>query len=400
MAREWLLRGVDPEELKPDEKIAAPVTPKGWLENFWYHHKWAFLGGVFAAVVATILVVQLVTRDLPDYHVLLMTKQAYLDQDIEAMEDLLAQYGQDLDGDGKVEVAIQNCRIDKDTNLQQNSGFQIVQAHLMAGDVLFFVWDEGAYELIMDGLDNALEEGDTFLTPLPAAAGVEGEGLLYNWSGDPRAEALSVFPDTLLFGVRDTHGTAGDADKLHEDCMALLEAFIQGRHAATFKDEPMATVTGDETTGTTTTTEAVETTTTKKTTAATKKAETTKKVTTTSATKAKVTTTTTGKKAVAVQVADPSTGISWDGKSPIVYTYTDGTTGTVPKDGATYEGLPGKITIYHAPKDVETVKTCSYCGKAKGRGQNGTCIRWLMGDAVCPNCGEHVKSHTCHTCEE
>ena len=101
----------------------------------------------------------------------------------------------------------------------------------MAGDVLFFVWDEGAYELIMDGLDNALEEGDTFLTPLPAVAGVEGEGLLYNWSGDPRAESLSVFPDTLLFGVRDTHGTAGDADKLHEDCMALLEAFIQGRNA-------------------------------------------------------------------------------------------------------------------------------------------------------------------------
>lgn len=231
MAREWLLRGVDPEELKPDEKIAAPVTPKGWLENFWYHHKWAFLGGVFAAVVATVLVVQLVTRDLPDYHVLLMTKQAYLDPDIEAMEDLLAQYGQDLDGDGKVEVAIQNCRIDKDTNLQQNSGFQIVQAHLMAGDVLFFVWDEGAYDLVMDGIDNALEEGDTFLTPLPAVAGVEGEGLLYNWSGDPRAEALKAFPDTLLFGVRDTHGTAGDADKLHEDCMALLEAFIQGRNA-------------------------------------------------------------------------------------------------------------------------------------------------------------------------
>lgn len=400
MAREWLLRGVDPEELKPDEKIAAPVTPKGWLENFWYHHKWAFLGGLFAVVVATVLVVQLVTRDLPDYHVLLMTKQAYLDPDIEAIENLLAQYGQDLDEDGKVEVSIQNCRIDKDTSLQQNSGFQIVQAHLMAGDVLFFVWDESAYELVMDGVDNAMEEGTTFLTPLPPVAGVEGEGLLYNWAGDPRAEALEAFPETLLFGVRDTHGTAGDADKLHEDCMALLEAFIEGRTTtATIKDEPMATVTGDETTGTTTTTEAVETTTTKKTTAATKKAETTKKATTTSATKAKVTTTT-KKKSTVVQAADFRTGISWDGKSPIVYTYTDGTTGTTPKDGATYEVLPGKVSTYYAPKDVEVSNRCPYCDKTLGDGQNGTCVVWLMGDVDCPNCGEHVKSHTCHTCEE
>ena len=75
MAREWLLRGVDPEELKPDQKIEAPDTPKGWLENFWYHHKWTFLGGVFLAVILIVLVTQLITRDTPDYHVVLMTKR-------------------------------------------------------------------------------------------------------------------------------------------------------------------------------------------------------------------------------------------------------------------------------------------------------------------------------------
>ena len=232
MAREWLLRGVDPEELKPDEKISAPSTPRGWLENFWYHHKWAFLGSLFAVVVGAVLVVQLVTRDLPDYHILLMTKQTHLETTVEAMENLLAAYGEDLDGDGKVEVSIQNCRIAKDTNQQYNSGFQIVQAHLMAGDVLFFVWDESAYEMFMDGLDNALEEGVTFLTPLPATSGVVGEGLLYDWTDDPRrTEGLVALPERMYFGVRDTHGTAGEAEQLHRECMDLIEAFIAGRNA-------------------------------------------------------------------------------------------------------------------------------------------------------------------------
>lgn len=231
MAREWLLRGVDPEELKPREQVSAPSTPRTRWENFWYHYKWLFWGCAFAVVVLVVLVVQLIQRDPADYQVLLLTDKTYMEADVTAMEQLLATYGEDLDGDGKVEVSIQNCRIAKETNQQYNSGFQMVQAHLMAGDVLFFIWDEDAYELFMDGLDNALEEGVTFLTPLPAVDGVSPDGFLYNWAGDSRADGLGVFPDTLYFGVRDTHGTAGDAEQLHRDTMALLEAFIQQRNA-------------------------------------------------------------------------------------------------------------------------------------------------------------------------
>lgn len=172
---------------------------------------------------------------------------------------------------------------------------------------------------------------------------------------------------------------------------------------ATIKDEPLATETGDEMAGATTTT-TVNTSSLDKTetTAQGGSASVTKatvsKTTKTQATKA--TKTTSGEKPAVVQRADPNTGISWDGKSPIVYTYEDGTTGTTPKDGATYEGLPGMITTYNAPKDVQVSDTCSRCGKVSGDGKHGTCARWLMGDVDCPNCGEHVEAHTCHTCDE
>lgn len=234
MAREWLLRGVDPEELKPDEKIAAPTTPKSKWENFWYHHKWTFWGSAFAVVVGIVLVVQLVTRDPADYQILMMTEQAYLDTEIALLEEMMTPYGQDLDGDGKVEISIQNCRIAKDTNQQYNSGFQMVQAHLATGDVLFFVWDKGAYDYFMDGLSNVLEDGVQFLTDVPGdGTGIIEEGKLYNWAEDPRRTGdLTRLPQDLYFGVRDTHGTAGDAGKMHQDCMALLEAFIKDQKTA------------------------------------------------------------------------------------------------------------------------------------------------------------------------
>ncbi len=150
--------------------------------------------------------------------------------------------------------------------------------------------------------------------------------------------------------------------------------------------------------------------------------------------------------------ANPETGLSWDGVSPIIYTYPDGTTGTEPKDGATYEYLPGWIETYkvlrdaigrevgsictHCGKTVGTYSSgtkceqnarafyccccgvfveaftchtcafitneipyCTHCGKISGDGLNGTCLRYWAGNGnECPNCGDFVSVKICHTC--
>lgn len=110
---------------------------------------------------------------------------------------------------------------------------------------------------------------------------------------------------------------------------------------------------------------------------------------------------TSGKKVV--QRADPETGISWDGVSPIVYTYADGTTGTEKREGATYEAYPGMITtvVTIEKGDGEYDHHCDYCGKPGGDGANGTCVRyWTGGDHTCERCGTVIPEDTCHTCAE
>lgn len=111
-----------------------------------------------------------------------------------------------------------------------------------------------------------------------------------------------------------------------------------------------------------------------------------------------------------VRYADPLTGLSWDGKSPIIYTYEDGTTGTTPQLGATYYSDPYTISTVNA-YDMGWItydefsggasdSTCLHCGKPMGNGLNGTCVRWMAGSShVCPNCGETVATQVCHTCK-
>lgn len=101
----------------------------------------------------------------------------------------------------------------------------------------------------------------------------------------------------------------------------------------------------------------------------------------------------------------PSTG------NQIIYTYPDGTTGTTPKNGATYEMKPGVIVTYRepvsssTPEEVENAKNgisyCKHCEKLRGDGSSGTCRRWLIaGDHTCKLCKETVPANVCHTCKE
>lgn len=233
MAREWLLRGVDPEELKPTPKDEGPQTPKSKWENFWYHHKWTFWLSLFVAVVVIVGITQLFTRDDPDYRVLLITENAYTTNELEALASLLEPYGTDIDGDGKVEVRVENCLYGKNVDQSRNSGVQAVQAHLVAGDRMFFMWDPACYKQFMRSLRKG-EEEVAFLAPLSAEGkGIIEDGKVYNWKDDPRPiEELKKRIPELYFGVRLPQGTAQDSKELHEQSLELLEKFIADEKTA------------------------------------------------------------------------------------------------------------------------------------------------------------------------
>lgn len=233
MAREWLLRGVDPEELKPTQHEEIPQTPRSRWENFWFHHKLKFWLILFVAVVAVVGITQLINRDKPDYYVLLITESAYTNPEREALAALLQQYGTDVDGDGKVEVQVENCLYSADLSQSRNSGIQQVQAHLMAGDRMFFMFDPHSYKqfsrILVDDEGQPME----FFAPITVESkGLIEEGKLYNWKDDPRPiPELTARTPELYFGVRQMQGSATN-EALYQQCMELLENFIADQKTA------------------------------------------------------------------------------------------------------------------------------------------------------------------------
>ena len=101
-----------------------------------------------------------------------------------------------------------------------------------------------------------------------------------------------------------------------------------------------------------------------------------------------------------VRDADPKTGISWDGESKIIYRTAEGLT-TEKTYGGYYEIRPNEwVQLPYEIKEETVTDKCEHCGKVRGDGTNGTCIRYSLadGDMTCPNCGRNIPKHTCHTC--
>lgn len=231
MAREMYLVGVSEDELKPTPKIEPPRTPKEKWANFWYHYKWLFWGCLFGAVVLVVLVVQSATVNRPDYQVLLVSDQAYLDTQLDPLEMSLAKYGKDLDGDGQVEVQILNCYMGQKGSSEYLANNQALQAHMISGDVMLYIFEPKQYTAYMENIQNVAEGDYSFLATLSFEDTLE-EGTVFNWAKSPRRsedKLLKGLPENLYFGVRTASGVvAGQADT-HIQAMELLTAYATGQ---------------------------------------------------------------------------------------------------------------------------------------------------------------------------
>lgn len=101
-----------------------------------------------------------------------------------------------------------------------------------------------------------------------------------------------------------------------------------------------------------------------------------------------------------VRDADPETGISWDGESKIIYRTAEGLTAEKTYGGY-YEIRPNEwVQLPYEIKAETATDKCEHCGRVRGDGSGGTCIRYSLadGDMTCPNCGKIIPKHTCHTC--
>jgi len=105
-------------DVKPEEK--RELTPREKRQNWWHYHKWQLLIGLLCLVMLGSVVSGAVrnSRNVPDYTIAFVGKAALPDETCRALEQAFASVGEDLNGNGKVQVELLQFRLqDQDAEL-------------------------------------------------------------------------------------------------------------------------------------------------------------------------------------------------------------------------------------------------------------------------------------------
>ena len=235
MAREMALAGVDRSELTPPPPPEQPKTAKGKWDNFWYHYKPLVLIVTVLAVIVLVLGVQTVTKDPADYTVVAVTDMALYPPEIEALESYLASVGTDADGDGKVEVTLENLvptySADGTTAIGLADQQKLIN-YIASGENMLFVFDEVSYDGFCESIREVTSDDYAFFASLDIAKdGYDAEGRFWHMSADARCDerGITELVKTLIIGVRSPEVTASGrkAALCYEQGVALIQALAE-----------------------------------------------------------------------------------------------------------------------------------------------------------------------------
>ncbi len=137
MARERYLLHTGDEEIHDEKKEIKLVTKKDKWSNFWYYHKRHVIIGTFLAILAGFFIYDMASRVEPDYTVAMVVGDGYIsEQDTLELEEQLARYGEDRNGDGQtvVSVVVYNLMLGETTK-DLDPEMQVANIYKLAGDL-------------------------------------------------------------------------------------------------------------------------------------------------------------------------------------------------------------------------------------------------------------------------
>ena len=147
-------RDIDPKDIAPRRE--KQYTRKERWANWWdYNLKWVILIGIAVAFVAYNFIGQYFFVTKPDYNVAVVAPYYLPEDTVNALQEALAAYGEDRNGDGKVVVTLNVYTLDYaegETQTESEAYLTMAGTSKLATDVqgglssVFLLWDPAGFE--------------------------------------------------------------------------------------------------------------------------------------------------------------------------------------------------------------------------------------------------------------
>ena len=137
----WLARDVKPEQKRE-------LTREEKRRNWWDYNKWYVLAGIAALILAANLLhtVLHAAENRPDYTLVYVGTSALNTQTVTALEQHLAELGEDLSGNGVVEAELMEFVLPSDPLQNMNVSMQITASIEKVENLIYLLEDPQAFQ--------------------------------------------------------------------------------------------------------------------------------------------------------------------------------------------------------------------------------------------------------------
>lgn len=203
-----------------EEKIVPKTFKEKW-KNYWYHYKTTTWVSVLAVIFAAWLIKDLFFGPEYDLTVAAATKYSFSAVNQNIAENM-ANYIEDYNGDGKVNVTYDEMVLDYDpestldpqTNVVNMQKFMAVMA---AGDELIFIMDQAVYDSVIENSGDEIFVNLEELYPDQTDT-VQGDKLILNDTRLGKQMNIDKLDEDIFICVRALTGTAdGTKQKIYDN---------------------------------------------------------------------------------------------------------------------------------------------------------------------------------------
>ena len=251
MSKESLLLNADEDRIHSNQ--IELKTRKDKFKNWWYYSRFVVLGAVILIIFAVAVVVAVFNKQQPDYKILLMTHKTYPTELVSAMQSFFETVADDRNGDGVVQVQVDNYTlfIDESNGEYAEDMFEAARTRYASdvyyGESMIYLFDAASFNELYEDQLFVYTDGST---PEPGATDYENmmlpisECKLFSEDFDTHInsamfgleytqEYIDSLLDPLYVGFRCTAGTAWEDDEeqmaYYYDCWDLYQLMIDGK---------------------------------------------------------------------------------------------------------------------------------------------------------------------------
>lgn len=201
------------------------VRVRDWIKNYGYAYKVTAIVVAVVLVIVIYLIVHYATMVTPDYVVVMTTQENNLiASQRTALKTCLEEYGEDLNGDGKVVVELAYSTLFGNENNANAYGAERARLSVAMNEDRWGVvaFDPGAYQYMVQ----------VALLPMGIYQDVSGKFTVWNWKDSQLYQDVNAISETdvdLYFAVRQApEGVSEKVKQAVKNGNALLERVISG----------------------------------------------------------------------------------------------------------------------------------------------------------------------------